>query len=104
MEWNILFVRAGRLQAGGSFAPDADTGKAREDSGRQILTRHNVRGAPDLVGEVGSPRTRKRDETIKRRLYERFGVSEYWVIDPELDIVRLFRGRDGEFGRPVELS
>ena len=30
-----------------------------------------VKGAPNLVVEIGSPSTRKRDETIKRRLYER---------------------------------
>ena len=59
---------------------------------------------PELVVEIGSPGTRKRDETIKRRLYERSGVSEYWVVDPELDLVRVYR-RDGEgFGRAVELS
>jgi Uma2 family endonuclease len=69
-----------------------------------VLTPQNVQGAPDLVIEIGSPGTRKRDETIKRRLYERFGVSEYWVVDPELDVVRVYR-REGEgFGRAVELS
>jgi Uma2 family endonuclease len=48
--------------------------------------------------------TRQRDETIKRHLYERTGVSEYWFVDPELDVVRVYR-RDGEpFARPVELS
>jgi Uma2 family endonuclease len=41
--------------------------------------------------EIGSPGTRTRDETIKRRLYERAGVSEYWCIDPELDVVRHVR-------------
>jgi Uma2 family endonuclease len=56
------------------------------------------------VIEIGSKSTRKRDETIKRRLYERWGVSEYWVVDPELDVIRVYR-RDGEkFGRPLELS
>src|SRR5688572_359485 len=47
-----------------------------------ILTAEHVTGAPDIVVEIGSPSTRKRDETIKRRLYERSGVSEYWVVDP----------------------
>jgi Uma2 family endonuclease len=41
-----------------------------------ILTAEHVTGAPDIVVEIGSPSTRKRDETIKRRLYERSGVSE----------------------------
>jgi Uma2 family endonuclease len=69
-----------------------------------VLTTQNVRGAPDLVIEVGSPSTRRRDETIKRRLYERDRVAEYWVVDPELEVVRVYR-RDGEgFARPVELS
>jgi Uma2 family endonuclease len=69
-----------------------------------ILTKQNVRGAPDLVIEVGSPGTRRRDETIKRRLYERDGVSEYWIVDPDLEVVRIYRREDGSYGRPRELS
>ena len=68
-----------------------------------ILTAKHVTGAPDVVVEIGSPSTRKRDETIKRRLYERSGVSDYWVVDPDLDVVRVYRNRDGRFDRPVEL-
>jgi len=69
-----------------------------------ILTSANVQGVPELVVEVGSPSTRRRDETVKRTLYERAGVSEYWVVDPELDVVRVYR-RDGErFARPSERS
>jgi Uma2 family endonuclease len=64
----------------------------------------NVRGAPELVIEIGSPGTRKRDETTKRELYERAGVSEYWFVDTEMDILRVYR-RDGErFTQPHELS
>jgi Uma2 family endonuclease len=70
----------------------------------EVLTPKNVQGAPDLVVEIGSPSTRGRDETIKKRLYERMNVVEYWVADPELEVVRVYR-RDGtRFGRPVELS
>ena len=68
------------------------------------LTPQHVRGVPELVIEIGSPSTRKRDETIKRRLYERAGVAEYWVVDPELDAIRVYR-RDGDtFARVTELS
>jgi Uma2 family endonuclease len=64
----------------------------------------HVTGAPDLVIEIGSPSTRRRDETIKRRLYERFGVVEYWTVDPDLDVIRVYRAADGRFGRATPLS
>jgi Uma2 family endonuclease len=71
---------------------------------REVLTKQHVKGTPDVVIEIGSPGTRKRDETIKRRLYERSGVLEYWVVDPELDIIRIYRRSGGGFERPHELS
>ncbi len=71
---------------------------------KEIVTAQHVTGAPDIVVEIGSPGTRKRDETIKRRLYERSGVSEYWVLDPALDVVRVYRREGAAFTRPVELS
>jgi Uma2 family endonuclease len=69
-----------------------------------VLTKANVQGAPELVIEIGSPSTRQRDETVKRRLYERAGVSEYWVVDPELDVVRVYRRGAEGFERPHELT
>ena len=48
-----------------------------------IVTRANVRGAPDLVVEIRSPSTANRDWTIKRDLYAKYGVREYWVVDPD---------------------
>jgi Uma2 family endonuclease len=69
----------------------------------QVLVPENVRGAPELVVEVGSTGTRKRDETIKRALYDRAGVTEYWVVDPEIDVVRVYRRGENGFERPVEL-
>jgi Uma2 family endonuclease len=70
----------------------------------EILTAKHVTGAPEIVVEVGSPGTRTRDETIKRRLYERSGVSEYWIVDPDLDVVRVYRRERDRFARPIELS
>jgi Uma2 family endonuclease len=69
-----------------------------------VLTPANAQGVPELVIEVGSPSTRRRDETIKKRLYERVGVDEYWVFDPELDVVRVYRRVGERFERPSELS
>jgi Uma2 family endonuclease len=68
------------------------------------ILRDYVHGAPDVVVEIGSVSTRRRDETIKRNLYERDGVIEYWIVDPEIDVVRVYRRRGDRFDRPVELS
>jgi Uma2 family endonuclease len=70
----------------------------------EALTPKHVRGVPELVVEIASKGTPRRDETIKRRLYERSGVSEYWVLDPELDVVRVYRRTTDVFDRPIELS
>lgn len=55
-----------------------------------IVTETNVQGAPDLVVEVLSPSTRERDLGAKSRLYARFGVPYYWVVDPETQTVHSY--------------
>jgi Uma2 family endonuclease len=74
------------------------------DRAAHILTPQNVRGAPDLVVEITSASTRHRDETVKRRLAERAGVEEYWVVDSEIDVIRVYRRQGATFARAVELS
>jgi Uma2 family endonuclease len=69
-----------------------------------IVTEDNIRGAPDLVVEIISETTRKKDEVTKRKLYQRFGVQEYWVVDPELETVKIFRRTQQGYSRAVELS
>jgi Uma2 family endonuclease len=70
----------------------------------EVLTTKNIQGAPDLVVEVGSPSTRRRDEKLKHQLYERFNVTEYWVVDPDIDVVRVYRLENGKYRRAQELS
>ena len=48
-----------------------------------VLTEKHVRGAPAIVIEILSAGTRRRDETLKRQLYARTGVREYWLVDPD---------------------
>jgi Uma2 family endonuclease len=69
---------------------------------RDVLTDAHVQGAPDLVVEVLSPGTRRTDEVTKRKLYERFGVKEYWVVDPELDTIKICRRTEQPGPEPVE--
>ena len=69
----------------------------------EVLVPEHVRGVPELVVEIASKSTRKRDATIKRALYERAGVSEYWVVDPEIDVVRVYQKSADGFSRPIDL-
>ena len=66
-----------------------------------ILTKANVQGAPDIVVEILSEGTRRKDETTKLKRYERFGVSEYWIVDPIDDAVRIMRLSGKQFERMI---
>jgi Uma2 family endonuclease len=49
---------------------------------RSKLTKAGARGAPDMVVEILSPSTSKKDQREKFDLYEKHGVREYWIVDP----------------------
>jgi Uma2 family endonuclease len=62
-----------------------------------IYRGHIVHGAPDIVVEVLSPSTESYDRIEKKRLYETYGVPEYWIVDPKLHTVTIFRLTDGRY-------
>ena len=65
-----------------------------------ILTAKNIQGTPAMVVEILSASTRKRDQQLKQRLYDRMGVREYWLVDPELNAVSVYR-RDTQGSFPL---
>lgn len=70
-----------------------------------IVTEKHVRGTPAIVVEILSPGTRRVDERIKRDVYERAGVREYWMLDPDRDVVTIHRrSSDGTFGQDDTLT
>lgn len=56
---------------------------------KNIIKEENIRGAPDLLIEILSPSTAERDIVIKRRLYEKHRVREYWIVDPQNKMIEV---------------
>jgi len=56
---------------------------------RRIITEKNIQGAPDLVIEILSPSTAYKDQTIKTKIYSKYGVKEMWLVDPEKKEIQL---------------
>jgi Uma2 family endonuclease len=56
-----------------------------------MITPQNIQGAPDLLIEIMSESSRKLDRIIKMNTYSNFGVEEYWVVDPAINQIEIFR-------------
>jgi len=63
----------------------------------KVITKDNIKGAPDLLVEILSPSTSKRDMGIMKKLYARHGVREYWIVDPKNEMVEVLSLKGLEF-------
>lgn len=73
----------------------------------EIASGEWVVAAPDLVIEILSPgrENKRRDRVAKRRLCAKYGVKEYWVVDGENRVIKVYRLREGSLDlveRPIE--
>lgn len=55
-----------------------------------IVSNRGVEGPPDLVIEILSPSTIRRDKLHKARIYARYGIPEYWIVDPALGVLERY--------------
>jgi len=78
VEPDLLFISAGR---------------------EHVIGERCLSAAPDLAVEILSPSSRRIDAVLKRHLYEKHGVAEYWIVDPEAAAVEVLRRR-GDRLRP----
>ena len=82
---------------GNLFQPDfifVSSAKAELFLDKRNMTLH---GVPDMVAEIFSRSTMKRDLGIKKDIYERNGVREYWIIDPWRETVDVYLLREGKY-------
>ena len=82
---------------GSLFKPDfifVSAEKAKSLLQDKNMTLH---GVPDMVAEIFSRSTMKRDIGIKKDIYERNGVKEYWIINPWSESIEVYLLRDGKY-------
>ncbi len=72
------------LNASTSVFPDLAVVRC---SRHQIISHQAIEGCPDLIIEVTSPNSEKRDLTLKRYLYAQAGVPEYWIVHPRKCVI-----------------
>ena len=63
----------------------------------EILTDKRIEGVPDLIVEIFSPSTGMRDRTVKMLTYEKYGVKEYWIVEPRRKSVEVYLLKEGAF-------
>jgi len=61
------------------------------------IKKKGIFGAPDLVVEIISPGSLRRDRYIKKELYEKYGVKEYWLVDFEMKSIEVFKNTGSHF-------
>jgi Uma2 family endonuclease len=69
-----------------------------------IVEKPGIFGAPDLAVEILSESNRLHDVRRKKKLYERFGVREYWMVDPDRKTVTVLRLEGAAYVRAAELT
>ena len=94
-----------RLPEAGETAEDTYTVVQPDLSvfcGKERLDDKGATGAPDWVIEILSPSTAKKDMTVKTLLYQKHGVKEYWIVDPEKEevTVNIYNAQTGRFEIP----
>ena len=64
---------------------------------RDIIRFNGAYGPPDLIVEVLSSSTAQNDRTLKKDIYEKIGVKEYWIVDINNRLVEVYLNKDGRF-------
>ncbi len=64
---------------------------------KEIIKEENIQGAPDLIVEILSPYSSEIDKGKKKDIYQKFGVKEYWIIEPTQQWIEIFILQDDKY-------
>lgn len=93
------------LPSGDTLEPDAAfVSKARWNAAPIPVFGQFLKVVPDLVVEILSPSTRRRDLTEKKDVYAKNGVDEYWIVDPRARSMTIFSRSGGAFDAGTTLT
>lgn len=71
---------------------------------QSIVKKDGIHGKPDLVIEILSPSNVSHDLHLKKGLYEKFGVLEYWIVSPATRECTGYRLQNGKYGEPLQMK
>ncbi len=75
-----------------------------DDSRRQLVSARGVEGGPTLAVEILSPSTTQIDRRRKMTLYAKYGVTWYWIVDPDARVIEVYRLEAGGYRVDVRLE
>lgn len=78
-------------------APQPDLTYLSKEKMNLLDPESGIKGSPDLVVEIISPSSYKRDHFDKKKLYAQFGIAEYWIIDPSYHSIEVFVLEEKEY-------
>ncbi len=64
---------------------------------KEIITQEGIQGAPDLIIEILSPSTMKHDRGDKMKLYKKYQVREYWIVDPKNQSIEVYHHQNDDY-------
>ena len=68
------------------------------------ITEKHIQGPLDVVIEILSPSTAKRDRELKHKRYEDFGVREYWLVDPSTRSLEILQLQQGQYKKKASVT
>ncbi len=96
-ELGIIFSSPTAVILSDENAPQPDLIFLSKEKMKLLDPEWGILGAPDMLVEIVSPSSYKRDHLEKKRLYAQYGVAEYWIVDPSYHSIEIYILQEGTY-------